>query len=94
MVGYKRSREGGQRVRAQGARRAGLEPQSLVGQLDAGEGRRMRSGAGRLMNLLSIASPPRAKKLRGQPLLALAQQERINVGAETNLIPQMTSAFS
>lgn len=63
MVGYKRSREGGRGClwRVQGARRAGLEPESLVGQLDAGEGRRMRSGAGRLMNLLSIASRLSAK---------------------------------
>lgn len=62
MVGYRSGVGGGSGGvkgvcgEREGERRAGLEPKSLVGQLDAGERRRMRSGAGRLMNLLSVAA--------------------------------------
>lgn len=56
MVGYRSGAEGGVKGvcgERKGERRAGLEPKSLVGQLDAGERRWMRSGSERLMNLPS-----------------------------------------
>lgn len=79
----------------EGERRAGLEPESLVGQLDAGEGRRMRSGAGRLMNLPSIAAPLGGKSQRkegeekaGQPLFALTTRERRRSGPKRIKLPK------